>query len=208
MYLAVLLLLTAGGTRAGKGWRPAIPYLGKHKCPLDHPPLLILSITPGEWNDEGELTSFALKVQQFALGVHYWIDLKLQNDIVVGDRIDHVQELSCRAAFVLQQDKTEAVTISLVIPCATSSAGVLPGHYMVRVDIWGGTRISAECSASGDMWSKTACRLTRALRSWWRFCSQRMRDAPRTQRERQRQFSHIGGPGRRPAERGRESDLE
>ena len=31
MYLAVLLLLTAGGTRAGKGWRPAIPYLGKHK---------------------------------------------------------------------------------------------------------------------------------------------------------------------------------
>ena len=166
MYLAVLLLLTAGGTRAGKGWRPAIPYLGKHKCPLDHPPLLILSITPGEWNDEGELTSFALKVQQFALGVHYWIDLKLQNDIVVGDRIDHVQELSCRAAFVLQQDKTEAVTISLVIPCATSSAGVLPGHYMVRVDIWGGTRISAECSASGDMWSKTACRLTPRTVGW------------------------------------------
>ena len=41
-----------------------------------------------------------------------------------------------------------------------------------------------------------------------RFCSERMRDAPRTQRERQRQFSHNGGPGRRPAERGRESDLE
>jgi hypothetical protein len=31
---------------------------------------------------------------------------------------------------------------------------------------------------------------------------------PRTQRERQRQFSHNRGPGRRPAERGRESDLE
>jgi hypothetical protein len=134
LYLAALLLLTAGGTRAGKGWRPAIPYQGKHKCPLDHPPLLIRSITPGEWNDEGELTSFALNVQQFALGVHYFIDLKLKIDVVVGDRFDHVQEWTCSADFVL--DKTEAVTISLVLPCATSSAGVLPRQYEVRVDIY------------------------------------------------------------------------
>ena len=40
------------------------------------------------------------------------------------------------------------------------------------------------------------------------FLQREMRDAPRTQRERQRQFSHEGGPGRRPAERGRESVLE
>ena len=40
------------------------------------------------------------------------------------------------------------------------------------------------------------------------FLQERIRDAPRTQRERQRQFSHNGGPGRRPAERGRESVLE
>ena len=135
LYLAALLLLTAGGTRAGNGWRPAIPYQGKHKCPLDDPPLLIRSITPGDWNDEGELTSFALNIQQFALGVHYLIDLKLLNiDVVVGDRIDHAQGWTCRDSFVL--DKTEAVTISLVLPCATSSAGVLPGQYMVRVDIY------------------------------------------------------------------------
>ena len=35
----------------------------------------------------------------------------------------------------------------------------------------GGTRISAECSASGARLSKTVWRLTRALRTWWRFCS-------------------------------------
>jgi tetratricopeptide (TPR) repeat protein len=33
------------------------------------------------------------------------------------------------------------------------------------------TRISAECSASGARLSKTVWRLTRALRTWWRFCS-------------------------------------
>ena len=62
-------------------------------------------------------------------------------------------------------------------------------------------------ATSVDMWSKTAWHLTCALWSWWRFCSERMRHAPRTQRERQRQFSHNGGPGRRPAERGSESVL-
>ena len=72
----------------------------------------------------------------------------------------------------------------------------------------GGKRTSAACSASGARLSKAVWRLTRALRSWWRFCSERTCDAPRTQRERQRQFSHNGGPGRRPAERGRESVLE
>jgi hypothetical protein len=51
-------------------------------------------------------------------------------------------------------------------------------------------------SASGARLSKAVWRLPRALRSWWRFCSERMRDAPRTQRERQRQFSHEGGPTR------------
>jgi hypothetical protein len=37
--------------------------------------------------------------------------------------------------------------------------------------LWtGGTRTSAECSASGSRLSKTVWRLTRALRAWWRFC--------------------------------------
>ena len=44
-------------------------------------------------------------------------------------------------------------------------------------------------------WRDAVWRRTHALRSWWlwRFCSETMRDAPRTQRERQRQFSHNGG---------------
>jgi hypothetical protein len=36
---------------------------------------------------------------------------------------------------------------------------------------WGGTRISAGYSASGARLSKTVWRLTRALRTWWLFCS-------------------------------------
>jgi hypothetical protein len=36
---------------------------------------------------------------------------------------------------------------------------------------WGGTRISAECSASGARLSKTVWRLTRAVQTLWRFCS-------------------------------------
>jgi hypothetical protein len=39
----------------------------------------------------------------------------------------------------------------------------------------GGTRIFADHSKSGARLSRTVWRLTRALRTWWRFCS----DAPR-----------------------------
>jgi hypothetical protein len=37
----------------------------------------------------------------------------------------------------------------------------------------GGTRICAKCSTSCAKLSRTAWRLTRALRTWWRFCSEK-----------------------------------
>jgi hypothetical protein len=127
LYLASVLLLAAGGAGAGEGSRPPILYKGIQKFPLDHPPLLIRWVTPGEQNDDGELTSLVLRVQQVAPGVHYVVDVELTRDIVVEDGIDHAILWHCRAESVLGQ--TEAV---MVVPCA----GPVPGKYEVRVNIY------------------------------------------------------------------------
>jgi hypothetical protein len=122
----LVLLLAAGGAVAGERSRPAIPYKGIQNFPLDHPPLLIRWVKPGEWNDDGELTSLAVQVHQVAIGVHYFVDVELTSDIVV-DRIDHSIQRCCRAESVLGQ--TEAV---MVVPCAVP----VPGEYEVRVNIY------------------------------------------------------------------------
>jgi hypothetical protein len=43
--------------------------------------------------------------------------------------------------------------------------------HWVGIWTWGGTRIYAECSASGARLSKTECRLTRARQTCWRSSS-------------------------------------
>jgi len=61
--------------------------------------------------------------------------------------------------------------------CTTAFAAHITKRWLRKKPQWagvwrqGGTRTPAECSRSGAMWSKTACRLTRSLRSWWRFGS-------------------------------------
>ena len=69
-------------------------------------------------------------------------------------------------------------------PCSRAAAAVWRGfaaqitkRWLRKISHWagvcgtGGTRISAECSASGGRLSTTVWSLTRALRTWWRFCS-------------------------------------
>ena len=125
LYLAAVLLLA--GSAYARLPSSAIPYKGIQKFPLDHPPPVIRWVKPGEWNDDGELTSLAVEVKQVALGVHYFIDVELTRDIVVEDRIDHSLQWYCRAESVLGQ--TEAV---MVVPCAVP----VPGEYEVRIKMY------------------------------------------------------------------------
>jgi len=70
LYLAAVLLLA--GSAYARLPSSAIPYKGTQKFPLDHPPLLIRWVTPGEQNDDGELTSLVCTVGQLSTRRQYF----------------------------------------------------------------------------------------------------------------------------------------